>query len=116
MKKVLGVLVFLKMVMTSGEKLQLSKMFMSGETPEYAGLAVSALAADPKRHSKTGRILITADLGDEYGFVDVDSRYPANIRGLSSLFKIHGWEKTSEWIPSWVKVPGWLLTVSSSKF
>jgi dehydrogenase/reductase SDR family protein 1 len=47
-------------------------MFDDGESPEFAGKAVVALASDTRVFSKTGSILITADLGREYGFVDID--------------------------------------------
>ena len=50
----------------------LAKMFHEGETVEYPGKAIVALAKDPHRLNKTGRILITSDLGAEYGFVDID--------------------------------------------
>uniref|UniRef100_A0A914EIW2 Uncharacterized protein n=1 Tax=Acrobeloides nanus TaxID=290746 RepID=A0A914EIW2_9BILA len=50
------------------------KLFEQAETTEYAGKAVVALATDPKVLDKTGKILITADLGKEYGFKDIDGR------------------------------------------
>ena len=28
----------------------------------------------------TGKVLTTADLGDKYGFVDIDGKKPANMR------------------------------------
>lgn len=46
----------------------------NAESPEFTGLAVAALAADPQRHQKTGRVLVAADLALEYGFDDVDGR------------------------------------------
>ena len=50
----------------------LAKVFEEGETVEYPGKAVVALAKDPNKIKKTGRILITSDLGSEYGFLDID--------------------------------------------
>lgn len=47
----------------------------AGESVYYPGKAVVALAKDPNRLRKTGRILITADLGAEYGFKDVDGGF-----------------------------------------
>lgn len=52
-----------------------AKIFENGETTEYPGKAVVALAKDPNRIKKTGRILITSDLGSEYGFVDIDGQF-----------------------------------------
>lgn len=47
-------------------------MFRDGESIEYAGKAVVALATDPNVLDKTGRVIITGDLGREYGFLDID--------------------------------------------
>ncbi|KAK3085629.1 hypothetical protein FSP39_006436 [Pinctada imbricata] len=47
-------------------------IFANGETTEYAGKAIANLYQDPKLMNKSGRILLTADLGSEYGFTDVN--------------------------------------------
>ncbi len=52
---------------------------VNGESPQFSGRAVAAFAADPKRHERTGQVLIVADLAREYGFTDVDGRQPGNI-------------------------------------
>ena len=43
-----------------------------GKTIEFAGMAVSKFAMDPKVQTKTGKILMTSDLALEYGFQDLD--------------------------------------------
>lgn len=48
-----------------------------GETAQFAGRAVAALAADPARMRKSGQLLLAAELAAEYGFTDVDGRVPA---------------------------------------
>jgi dehydrogenase/reductase SDR family member 1 len=40
------------------------------ESPIFTGRAVTALASDPKRMEKSGRVLIVAELAKEYGFKD----------------------------------------------
>jgi dehydrogenase/reductase SDR family protein 1 len=52
------------------------------ESPEHVGRAVAALAADPKVMEKSGQVLITADLGQEYGFTDIDGKTPLNPRDI----------------------------------
>lgn len=47
-----------------------------GESAEFAGRAVAALAADPGVMEKSGRLLLVAELAREYGFTDVDGRIP----------------------------------------
>jgi NAD(P)-dependent dehydrogenase (short-subunit alcohol dehydrogenase family) len=46
------------------------------ESPRYLGRAVAALAGDAQVLSKSGRVLLVADLAREYGFTDVDGRQP----------------------------------------
>ena len=46
--------------------------FQNPESMEFAGQAIANLAADPNYFSKSGRILFTCDLAQEYGFVDED--------------------------------------------
>lgn len=56
-------------------------------SPEYVGRAITHLAADPEVLSRSGRILRTGDLADEYGFGDIDGRrLPAfRLEGRMSL-------------------------------
>ncbi|WP_127579210.1 SDR family oxidoreductase [Paenibacillus koleovorans] len=50
--------------------------FIASETPGYIGRAVAALAADPNVGEKTGRVLSTWGLSEEYDFVDRDGTRP----------------------------------------
>jgi dehydrogenase/reductase SDR family member 1 len=47
-----------------------------GETPQFVGRAVAALAADPAVIEKTGQILLASELALEYGFTDIDGKIP----------------------------------------
>lgn len=46
------------------------------ESPQFIGRAVAALAADPEVMRFTGQVVRSAELGQEYGFTDVDGRRP----------------------------------------
>ena len=46
------------------------------ESPMYVGRAAAALAADPKKMKKTGRILLAGEMAKEYGFEDIDGTCP----------------------------------------
>lgn len=48
----------------------------NSESPEFIGLAVAALAGDPEVMSRTGRVLVVAELAREYGFTDSDGTQP----------------------------------------
>lgn len=52
------------------------------ESPRFTGRCVAALAGDENVIDKTGRILITAELAEHYGFTDVDGKQPKSLRGL----------------------------------
>lgn len=46
------------------------------ESMEYAGKCILALANDPKVMDKTGNILLTQELGKEYGIKEDDGSQP----------------------------------------
>jgi NAD(P)-dependent dehydrogenase (short-subunit alcohol dehydrogenase family) len=50
--------------------------FLASETPRYVGRAVAALAADPGVGTRSGQVLTSWDLAEQYGFDDVDGRRP----------------------------------------
>jgi dehydrogenase/reductase SDR family member 1 len=57
-----------------------SELHSESESPIYVGRAVAALAGDPDVMKKSGQVFTSRDLGDEYGFVDIDGSKPANPR------------------------------------
>ena len=59
-------------VMEAAKWLDLS----NSESPQFIGRAVVALAADPDVMQKTGKVLVVASLGQEYGFTDIDGKRP----------------------------------------
>jgi dehydrogenase/reductase SDR family member 1 len=50
------------------------------ESPELTGRAILALLDDPKRHERSGRAWVVAELAAEYGFVDTDGSSPRSLR------------------------------------
>jgi len=99
-----------------GKEHPMKHIFDEGETIEYSGKAVVHLATDPNIMQKTSKILITGDLGDSYGFVDIDGRRPPSLRSVKYLLDVAKWRGTAAWIPEWVKLPGWLMNVGGNKF
>jgi dehydrogenase/reductase SDR family protein 1 len=51
-----------------------------GESPEFTGRAVVALASDERRMEKTGQALVVAELARSYGFTDIDGTQPVSLR------------------------------------
>jgi dehydrogenase/reductase SDR family protein 1 len=56
----------------------------NSESPQFIGRSVAALAADPNIMSKSGRVLVAANLAREYGFTDIDGKQPRPLT-LESL-------------------------------
>jgi len=50
--------------------------FAASESPLFVGRAIAALAADSEVFKKSGRVLASWDLAEEYGFTDADGRRP----------------------------------------
>ena len=48
----------------------------NSESPEFVGRAIAALAGDADVLRHTGKVLVAAALGREYGFADIDGRSP----------------------------------------
>ena len=97
------------------------RMFSEGESVEYPGKAIVALASDPKVHKFTGKTLVAADLGDKYGFKDIDGRKILSMRSIKYLlsaevlkFPCAGCFRSI--IPGCIKVPGWLVSAVVSRF
>ena len=59
---------------------EMSKIFEKGETIEFAGKAVVQLAADQNIMARSGKIINTADIGREFGFVDITGESPIDFR------------------------------------
>uniref|UniRef100_A0A7E4ZSE7 Short-chain dehydrogenase n=1 Tax=Panagrellus redivivus TaxID=6233 RepID=A0A7E4ZSE7_PANRE len=99
---------------------QTQAIFAAGESTEFSGKAIVALATDPKVHNYTGRILMTGDLADQYGFVDVDGNRILSPRSLKYLLKtglipVPGATWLSNYVPGFVKIPGWVLSAFVSR-
>jgi NAD(P)-dependent dehydrogenase (short-subunit alcohol dehydrogenase family) len=50
--------------------------FIASETPVYAGRAIAALAADPRRNRFSGTVTSSSTLSETYDFTDVDGSRP----------------------------------------
>ncbi|MEW6736678.1 MAG: SDR family NAD(P)-dependent oxidoreductase [Acidobacteriota bacterium] len=48
----------------------------NSESTQFIGRAIVALATDSEYMQKTGRVLVAAELAQEYGFTDIDGKSP----------------------------------------
>jgi NAD(P)-dependent dehydrogenase (short-subunit alcohol dehydrogenase family) len=73
--------------------------FAASETPFYVGRAVAALAADRRAILKTGTLLTSGQLADEYGFSDIDGARP-NLASVWEPLMDEGWRKVTQCVRS----------------
>ncbi|MFK8048219.1 MAG: SDR family NAD(P)-dependent oxidoreductase [Halioglobus sp.] len=54
----------------------------TAEHPEFTGRVIEALYSDPELIEKSGMVWIGAELGEEYGILDVNNQAPASHRAF----------------------------------
>lgn len=52
------------------------------ESPQFTGRCIAAIAGDDCAIENTGKILITAEVAEHYGFTDIDGKQPISQRQL----------------------------------
>jgi len=74
-----------------------------GETPKFNGLAVVALASDPKIMDKSGGSYWSSGLAREYGFTEDDGHLPPEIEGIQTLMSADDvpdyWRGVERYVP-----------------
>jgi dehydrogenase/reductase SDR family protein 1 len=87
------------------------------ESTEYPGRIIVHLAQNSSLMQYSGKIVTTVDYGTTYSITDTDGEYPTNIRSLSYILgQVPALSWLSGWIPSFFKIPYWLLHQASNKF
>ena len=56
------------------------KFLANAESPEFIGRVIEALHRDEKRMERSGRVLIAAELAEEFGIQEADGRQPRSNR------------------------------------
>nr|XP_027775804.1 dehydrogenase/reductase SDR family member 1 [Marmota flaviventris] len=96
---------------------QFGPNFSSAESTEMSGKCVVALATDPNILSLSGKVLPSCDLARRYGLQDVDGRPIQDYFSLHSILS-HvsrlGW--LASYLPSFLRMPKWIITLYTSKF
>ncbi|CAK7315939.1 Dehydrogenase/reductase SDR family member 1 [Vulpes lagopus] len=96
---------------------QLRSNFSSAETTEMSGKCVVALATDPNILSLSGKVLPSCDLARRYSLQDVDGRPIQDYLSLSSVLSHAsslGW--LASYLPGFLRMPKWIMTLYASKF
>ncbi|XP_034559797.1 dehydrogenase/reductase SDR family member 1 isoform X2 [Notolabrus celidotus] len=92
-------------------------VFADGETTEVSGKCIVNLAQDKNLMGLTGKVLMTCDLARRYGIKDTDGRDVADytsIKFLLSQSTYLSW--LSVVMPSFIRVPRFMLTLAHGRF
>ncbi|XP_072021533.1 dehydrogenase/reductase SDR family member 1-like [Amphiura filiformis] len=98
------------------ETKMLSRVIEIGETIEFSGKAVVCLASDPNIMKKTGKILHTAWIADEFRFHDVNGRHHLNPFCLKRMLLMTGHTWLASVMPEFVRIPSWFIAAMFHKF
>lgn len=94
------------------------KNFQAGESPVFVGRAVAALArmtGNPSALEYSGRVVLTADLSDKFGFKQDDGFQPKSIRSLSRLLD-EASPGLGRFVPRGIKFPTQLFDLAADRF
>merc|ERR1712060_828540 len=79
-----------------GDRIARSK---APESPEFVGRSIVALACDPAVLDKSGKVVMSHELGAEFKFTDVDGNIP-NDKVMKSL-REEMMSPPTFWVPDW---------------
>ncbi|XP_038949060.1 dehydrogenase/reductase SDR family member 1 isoform X1 [Rattus norvegicus] len=98
-------------------KAAMKSVLSSAETTEMSGKCVVALATDPNILSLSGKVLPSCDLARRYGLKDVDGRPVQDYFSLGyALSQVSSLRWLASYLPGFLRVPKWIVTLYTSKF
>ncbi|XP_069094248.1 dehydrogenase/reductase SDR family member 1-like [Pleurodeles waltl] len=103
---------------TSGPEAEMVRHMMDfSETPELSGKCIVSLATDPNLMKYSGKVQMTFELAKRYGIQEINDRQITNytsLRYVLSMVPSLAW--LARFIPGFICIPKWVLTLSASKF
>ncbi|XP_072021499.1 dehydrogenase/reductase SDR family member 1-like [Amphiura filiformis] len=91
-------------------------LFEHGETTEFAGKAITHLATDPNIMQKTGKIILTSSVAEEFGFCDIDGTYHYHMFSLKQGFVVSNHPWLAAMTPSFIRAPKWMVAAAFHHF
>ncbi|XP_028986564.1 dehydrogenase/reductase SDR family member 1 [Betta splendens] len=92
-------------------------IFANGESTELSGKCIVSLAKDKNLMSLTGKVLMTCDLSRRYGIQDIDGRSVTDYTSLKFLVaQVPYLSWLSFVVPSFLRLPRFMLTLANSRF
>lgn len=97
----------------------MKKVFENGESTEFSGKIIVAMAQDQNLMRHAARVVIGADYAQQHGIRDIDNRVILSIRQVKAMCEFFLPEQLkfiANFVPGFVKIPQWLLDIVNSKF
>ncbi|XP_060589269.1 dehydrogenase/reductase SDR family member 1-like [Ruditapes philippinarum] len=91
-------------------------IFEQGETTEFAGQCIAAIATDPDLMKMSGKILTTVELARTYSLADVEGHGPSDYRQVNFLLRQYGHPWLAWCFPSFIRIPKWFVALAGNKF
>ena len=94
-------------------------MFRNGESIEFAGKCIAALAKEPNVLKYTSRVVIAEDYAQSKGLRDIDGRV------IDSFRQVNYWlnrvlpdslKFIARLVPNFIKIPTFVISIMTSKF
>lgn len=97
----------------------MKKVFEKGESIEFSGKIIVAMAQDPNIIKLTSKVVIGAEYAQERGIKDIDNRVIPSFRqvkGIIEGFFPENLQFLAKFVPGFVKIPQFVLDIVNSKF
>ncbi|XP_040576600.1 LOW QUALITY PROTEIN: dehydrogenase/reductase SDR family member 1-like [Lepeophtheirus salmonis] len=94
----------------------MKRIFETGESTEFTGMAIVKLASDPCKIQCTGKVLLTSCLARKYGITDLNGTITGDMCSIKNILQIRGYNWISSLIPSFITVPTFFIHYLSNKF
>lgn len=97
----------------------MKKVFENGESIEFSGKIVVAMAQDLNIMRYSSRVVIGADYAQLHNIRDIDNRVILSIRQVKAICEFFLPEQlkfVSKFVPGFVKIPQWVLDIINTKF
>lgn len=98
----------------------MKKVFEEGESIEFSGKIIVALAQDKNLKRYTSKVVIGADYAQAHGIKDIDNREILSIRQFKTLLRAYvlpeNMKFLADWVPGFLKIPQFVLDIVNSKF
>lgn len=99
---------------------RMAAIFGNGESPEFSGMVVAAMAADSNIHKQTSKVINCSEYAQANNIVDIDGRVIPSFREIGFLLgevvlpaKL---KFLASYVPRFVRVPQFVMDIANSKF